>query len=41
MTYGTAFGPGRYDGGAKYRLLFFDTGCECYRITGPTRAVPT
>jgi hypothetical protein len=40
MTFGTAFGPGRYDGASKYRILFFDTACECYRFTGSTRPVP-
>ena len=38
--YGATFGPGRYDGGSIYRLMAFDTRCDCYRITGPTRPIP-
>jgi hypothetical protein len=26
VTFATAFGPGRYDGDTRYRILFFDTG---------------
>ena len=40
VTFATAFGPGRYDGAARYRVLFFDTGCSCFKFTGSQRPVP-
>ena len=40
VTFATAFGPGRYDGAARYRILFFDTGCSCFKFTGSQRPVP-
>ena len=40
VTFATAFGPGRYDGATRYRILFFDTGCSCYKFTGSQRPVP-
>jgi hypothetical protein len=40
VTFATAFGPGRYDGATRYRILFFDTSCSCYKFTGSQRPVP-
>jgi hypothetical protein len=33
-SFSTQFGPGRYDGPASYRYMYFDDGCTCMRYRG-------
>ncbi|HVV36571.1 MAG TPA: hypothetical protein VHC63_08210 [Acidimicrobiales bacterium] len=39
-TFGTRFGPGRYDGARQARPLAFVDACTCYRYTGGLIDVP-
>jgi hypothetical protein len=40
LGFGTRFGPGRYDGGAGYRALAYDTACQCFSYKGPVASAP-
>lgn len=39
-TYAAELGPGRHDGATTGRLVAYDDGCSCYRITGNDRRIP-
>ena len=34
-TFRTRFGPGRHDGASGARDMAYDTGCDCFRYSGP------
>lgn len=38
--FGTQFGPGRYDGAAVVRDLYYDGGCSCWKYRGPLTPLP-
>jgi hypothetical protein len=39
-TFSTNMSSQRHDGATVARLVEFDTGCSCYRYTGPSRLIP-
>jgi hypothetical protein len=40
LGFATRFGPGRFDGGAAYRQLVFDGGCQCFQYKGSDALAP-
>ena len=39
-TFATSMSSQRHDGAAAARLVLYDTGCSCYRYSGPTYPIP-
>lgn len=40
VGFATRHEPGRFDGGAAYRALRYDSECECFEYVGPVVAAP-
>ncbi|MBV8959746.1 MAG: hypothetical protein JO054_13945 [Actinobacteria bacterium] len=39
-TFTTDMSPQRHDGASVAKLVLYDTGCSCYRYSGPARPIP-